>query len=1227
MFKKNKTVLKCFLVTAGLCIGLYYTLTCSFTLRLILEPVLSQVFKFPLSVEKVNYSPFTSILKFENVKLGYANAPFAEGKKGTCKLESLSGLLLGKVNFTNINLDGVTFRSVKFVNGKWNFPWMNNLNRHHFTQPPVSLNLSNINIKHGKVILEIKRKKPKSSSKYTLFNLNVNSPLFGSNHQTKINYNGLIKVSSGKRVEIKTGKISGSILSYFNEWIIPTSLVSNFSLKEPDGNINNLTIKNNKVDILTNIYTENEILKIKKISFREIHNNKQTTDISVAGFFNTSSNKGHLKIKAIPVSNEVLNVFSGVFANYNFGDMKLYYDGNINFDKKKLTNQGKIIINDFQINKNAKKSNIQKIPYDISLDYVLNYIYKDTTLYLKKLNSFFSKNLVDQKDRFNFKQPVKALTLSINNPIRISLKNSSLNIVGKKSKGKIVLNNLDIRFLNSVLVGLPKVDLFSGNCNGTFGFEVNPQYNDLIFKGRFNTDKLSFRVGNYSHDNMHIVQDFKCTLQNFKKIKINPFTIRIMTKTENILACILTGNVDLYEKAVNLKITLPIIRDDIINYLPEQIKNNYILNAIIKQLKPFYISAYTNIKLNLRKKNGSIGNAKLKLIREKYKNTTIELINYISFVWNSDTIKFPKNIAAKVYLKNLYLSLLNIFIPKEKNFAFTKGAINSSANCLFNKHKSNVKIDGKINMPSFGIKYNNNPIDDITFNALYNFDIDTKNHKLLFNNTNILDLNRINALSLESFGSYDIDKKFLTLNGNIFNLNKNVFSFFPAVNISGLNRLNASGNFKLQMKKKTSNLAGLLEFNKMSYFSQKTKTDITPFDSGTATFNLSNNDKITKINNLFLNFKKDNTPIFDLNVIGVVPTPITSAKTTFDITSQKLYPNFIGEMISAFSKNDKLKKVKSSPKPTTNKITLNNNLKNIDINAKINIKNIILDSKTSGKISAVANLKNSKLKVSQISADVNKSQLNGSFVLNLTHNGIYPYAFNVHCVKIPLADFLSLLNIKNNNIKGEITNLLMNFVGIDLPFSISKYKTLKGYLTADANNITLPIDLTRYAIFKIMFIPLELLLRFREMIPAGFTSANIKNAFTATSKIFSKIQQIDFKKANIYITADNNIKLKKVNFYGSQEDLIRLMKFSGKIYLNKKIDINIFSNISGLQFPIQINGTLDKPETNSQKFIYDFMKDNTINILDPQNFIDIIKDTGKGVEKTWNGTMDYVESD
>ena len=1228
MRKQNKTILKCFLTVICLCIAFYLFITSSFVLKLILEPVLRNLFGFTVTVEEIHYSPFTSMMKFKNLKMGYQNAPFVEGRRGSCKINSLSDLLLRKISFSDVNLDSPTFRAVKFENEKWNFPWMYRTDHEKATEPLVHLNFPNINIKNGKVIFEIKRKNPEHSSKVTFYKLDIKSPLFANNHQARIDIKGSIKISSGKEIQVENGDISGSVLSYFDEWTKPNTLLMDFSLKDVEGKINNLCIKNNSVKLFTDIYTEGDALKIRDFSFSENHGGKIATDISVTGYFNTLLNKGNLNIKAIPVSNEILNIFSGVFANYNFGNMKLYYNGNIKFNADSLSNVGKLIINDFQINKNINSSHLYKIPYDINFDYKLNYIYKSKILRLDSLNSFFSKNLVDQKGHFNFEHANKSVILLLNKPVFLKFNKSKVELIGKKARGKIILNNLDIRFLNSFLINFPYLNLFSGKSNGVFDFIVNPESNEFVFRGKFNTDNLSYKLGKLTQKNTRIATHFDCRLKDFRILHLNPFSGNISRNEEEILKYKINGKIDFVDHIIKLEIFIPLLKNNILNYFPNSLKENKVIKKIIDQLKLFHLTALTNIYLNVKERRGSIGNAKISLNKAKYKNATLQLKNYIPFTWTSEKLFLEKDIPTHFQIENVNLSFFNTFLPYYSPFNFTNGLLNLSINCFFERDLNTIKVDGKVNMPSFGIRIRSNKFNDIDLNAIYNFQYDVKNKNFVFDKTNIvLDKNKKNALSLGSSGSYNFKNGILLLNGNIFNINKNILKFFPSVYTDNINQLAATGDLNIKVSPDNKSIYTMLKFNKMSYYSLEEEKEIMAFGYGTVVLDASLKNKKAKIERILINFKKHNEIIFNLALDGSLAIPLYSGKSLINITSNKSYPGFAQELVEAFSKDADAVGIHKNYYEEKNLPTIKNTLlENMDFTGNIKLDNIILTTQTKGKVNAVATLKNRKLRITAIEGFVNKSPFKASVLLDLQYLGIYPYSFKVNCSKISVSDLLNVLDIEDNKIRGNVSNLDMHISGVDKPFSQSHYKALKGYLKIDASDVKLPVNLSRYGIFKIMFIPIELLSRIRQMIPIGLTSSSIKNTLTSTSKIFNKKTEISFKNAQISVQANNNIMLKKVLFTGAHDDFVRLMKFNGKIYLNKNIDIDAYSDITGLRFPLEIYGTIDNPDTDTQKFLYNFMKENAINIFNPNNLVDLINDMGIGIKKTFNNAVNSIST-
>ncbi|MCF7791633.1 MAG: AsmA family protein [Victivallales bacterium] len=1224
-----KKIKKYLLISVLTIIALYFLITSSFVLKLILQPLLSHVFEFPVTAEKVSFHPLSSRLELENVKLGYQDNPFVEGEKGSWRINDLLGLICGKVDFSNIELENVAFRAVSSEDGKWNFPWMYNSDNEISGKPdgsdgleerPVKLKLSDIKIRNGKILLKRKRKKPQVSSEMVFKNLNVESDLFANNKNTGIKYSGNLMIN-GRKVNLKNSNISGKISGYIDKWTVPASLISEFYLKNAKGNINNLNLKDNEVKLLTNIFTEGSRLYFRKLEFIERHGKNIKSNISLSGEINLKDNEGKLHVRTRPVSPEILNLFFNTLTNYNFGNMKIFYNGIIGINEKEIKNSGKIIINDFQIRKKTEETKAKVVPYDINLDYVLNYKYPQKLLTVSKLNSFFSKDITGQK-RFNFQKIKKVMTIDLNDPVTFSLKKSKAYIIGNKSTGRIKLNNLDIRFLNSFLIDFPEIRLNSGISNGSFGFEVIPGTDCIDFSGKFDTKKLSFRIGDYCQKDIHIVHNFQCTLKNFKKLKLNPFSFRLFSEKRKILNTVLNGFIDFYNRKMDFTIYIPLLRDTIGRYLPKPVRRNQVFKKIISQLKPFQLSISLTVKLDKRTRTAEVGEIKVKIKSDKCSDTSLKLKKFIPLTWNEKQFIPKKDFTVFAEIKNLNTFIINDLLPAERPFSFTYGDFDTSFKCMMVKNLSELKMDGKLNALDFGIRNSSKKIDKLSFTSLYHLGYEPQNDNITVRDTNaILGVNRRNALSFEITGLFNTQNNTLDLNAEIFDLNKQFFSLIPKVTTEKIIKLNTAGKVLIKHKKGNSDVRADLKLNGLKYTSDKTGKTIVPFDSGTVKLDYAGNDKRSILKKGQFKLQKDKKTVLDINIKGGKEKTAGEEKTTLNIYSEKIYVNCLNNLLNAFTTPQK--KTIKKPEKLKN-VTRNRTISGFSLDGKLFLKNVYFSTFTAGQIFTDITLKKGILTLSPVAIRLNQSNIKGKAKFNLKYKNVYPYFIKLNCSSVPLKTLLNAFNIPNKGSEGDIKKISILLEGVDPPFSESKYKKLKGFFILQAENLALPLTLMEYKLFKIMFIPIQILSRLRQLVPNGLAPQSVTKTLISTSEIFSNLKKVHFKSATIKLDANNDIKISNFSLKGNSTDLIRFMEFKGLIELNKKICINTHTDVSGLHFPIEINGTLDEPETNYKKFLLFFMKDNAINILNPKNLVDFTLDVGKGLKNTVTGTVEFL---
>ena len=1209
-----------------LCIAFYFCLTSSFVVKLVLLPFLSYQFGFPVTAEQIKFSPFSSILRVKNVKFGYKNCPFIDSKEASWKVNNIFGLISADVNFSDMKVNGITFHAVKSVDGKWNFPWLyegaaTDISTNPSDEvPPVILTFSEINVNNGKVVLEIKRKDKSKSSKVEFYDLNVISSLFHNESKCNVKFNGKVKVFSGNNVKIKECDSYGSIETFIDKWLVPEKeLKSALRMINPKGEINNLNLTDHKLDFMTDIVTEKGRLKLNKIVLKSEYKGEEISNVHLSGVIKPNYDSGQINIVAKPASPRLLNLFSNVFVDYNFGDMKLFYNGILSFDSESLKNSGKFTIDDFQITKNKTETKGEKVFFDLFSRYNAEYKFATELFYIKHFNGSIIESYLKHADNTNLKDVEEQLKFTLNDAVSFYIADSVPCFMGKKATGTVQIKDLNMHFLNPFLIDIPKTEIVSGSSNGLIKFSINQGKGNIDIAGKVKTDNYSAHLDKFSFKNIELSQKFDCSLNDYETIMLKPFFMHITKNGESVLEGGLVGNINLPTASVDLNISIPALSYTLTKYLPEEWRKNLVFQNVYNLMKPFYVNAKGNIKLDFKENTGRIGKAEIILTgKEKGKNK-LSLSNYIGFKWDKDEIALDKKLSTDYEITDVNLDFFNNFITNKNKFYFTGGTFSTVFKCLFNKDLNNITLNGHTNLNSMGVKIKEEYYNDLDVYNKYLINIDFEREKVFFKEFNVqLDVKKKKALEVNAPGYYQTRNNALTLDVNVISLNRTIFNLFPLLASTNITSFDLSGSLKVYLNNKKISIDSLLKLGKVIYFSPELKNSVLLCDSGAIKMDYLQSTSDINIKRLFVNLKKDKKTVFNADANGSFPQNINT-EGKFSVTSERLYVNFVDGLLTAFSEPEALNRGKET---TLKKCNL---YEDVTLFGHIALNNIVWDHDLIGTLNGKIMLKKNKLQIYPTVLKLNNfSPINSSMTFDLGYENIVPYAIRVNFNKLPIPVFLKILNIPERYVDGMINTFSMNMKGVNAPFSSSRYTVLKGEIDATAQDIVLPFKLTNtnYSIFRILFLPLQMFSKIMSMVPEGLTSESIYNTMDSTAHVFAKIKEIYFKKAKAKISADNNICLDDVVFYGGKNSLVKFMRFYGSVELDKSIDLRTYSNISGLHVPVEIKGTIDEPNPNMERFVYLFCKDNTLNFFNPQNIVGFFKDAQRGMKRTFQSNID-----
>ena len=182
-----------------------------------------------------------------------------------------------------------------------------------------------------------------------------------------------------------------------------------------------------------------------------------------------------------------------------------------------------------------------------------------------------------------------------------------------------------------------------------------------------------------------------------------------------------------------------------------------------------------------------------------------------------------------------------------------------------------------------------------------------------------------------------------------------------------------------------------------------------------------------------------------------------------------------------------------------------------------------------------------------------------------------------------------------NMTKTNINTLALNIKGQDL----YNFKTMDGIVTSELTNVSIPINVGNKNIVETMFYPLQVIANLASNTALKFVSGNIGKSIAKIDYMFNHKKRIDFKNGKLNIVLTKGIvDIKMFDFFGIPQSPVSEMKAEGRINLNNDvIGLNTNTVFAGIIIPLDITGTIQKPETDTTKMTAQILQQNADTFL------------------------------
>jgi len=180
---------------------------------------------------------------------------------------------------------------------------------------------------------------------------------------------------------------------------------------------------------------------------------------------------------------------------------------------------------------------------------------------------------------------------------------------------------------------------------------------------------------------------------------------------------------------------------------------------------------------------------------------------------------------------------------------------------------------------------------------------------------------------------------------------------------------------------------------------------------------------------------------------------------------------------------------------------------------------------------------------------------------------------------------------------GTLTSLDFNATGNDInKFDINK---IKSQIAVSLANTSIPVQINKNETIEAIFIPIEIISNLGDNTLLKFLPPNVTQAFKQADWILNKRKMLDVSEGVIEVNMDNGIiDINKFQIKGTQNNGLNSMTLKGTINnINKKLNLENRTDFAGIIFPVEINGIISKPKTNTQQLVTGLLQNNTANAI------------------------------
>ena len=1182
--KAKKKFLKILIITLSsllvLVVIAFWLITSSWFITGVILPAASSSIGLRISAGEADLSLFDSHLTANNLVIGSDKNPLVKAEKLDGSF-SLGDLLGGRLTFRDVLLDKAEITIARDSSGKWTYespeeiPANPSSAKKTDSEPAKAeagkpektfIDLKNIQIKDSSFTFDSGDKK--SPARMEFKDLNINLTDLKNNQPGNLTIKSRVSVKSNSGITVDQGDWNATLTVALNDYMQPYQIKLDSNLDKLNGVINGVKINNSNLAMRIDGDGDEKGIVIKEFYLRELDGKYIKTNLELNSYitFNPFKIKG--KIKIAPLSSEVSTVLWQFTRQINPGKVGASLISDFEYSSQGFSGSGllKLTRRDAAIigGKKYKLPDLSfRSKYDFSFDSV------NSVLRVKHMNT-------ELNDRGK-----KVLSLYCDRPFTYSLGKRSF-LQKKKPEISLELHNLDLTLIKLLQSPGDSFVIHKGRLNGDIACVVDPN-RKLRFGAHIKAEELDFQTGKNRFKDMGFEQKIVGLISRELFLALPKFDLNILSKQKNVLSFAGSGSVDFKKSKAEFSMNMKGLSRDELSSLPLPPETINGISKITGKLSPFFLTAALNGSVQLDKGVMKLSPVNFNIIQQNKKVLNISVTPRDGLVGN-----LTNNSTAVLTVNNLSTRQFKGLIEDD---TLAGGYLNGKIVAQIKNNLKSITLNSSLT------------VDDL---ALLRMDRLFKN--LRFNLGFTSSINNFDDIKIRQFvcGLRKNKKLILGLSGfGDLKQSEGAGKFELALNYLNHESINiiTPGNLRHGI------LKGKLSADIKNHFNDvKIKSNISMRQliggavneavDGNSSFDIVLTPDLFFCKKFSIDVNSKSGKIVSVNGSTTLPQGSPGKPVVIKLNSKiididrikKLFATKDGPGTPKKEQHEKAEEKKGKVKPFEFDFGKNSYVLLVDLRG-IKYSSVLtahLKSEITGK------KRHLSVKYLEIAGNEDKLNFKGDFFS--TKKGV-KYDVALESDKFNLSPvFKTFLRDDLKRMQGTLKDVNVKLAGTGLQ-PPALWDNMNGSVRSDFENVKIPNSLSKTTMGKIFLLPFEIMVNIQKMVPGRVVKA-MGRAAQYVVDFQNDMKILNFTDGKMRLEMGDGA-IRVIDFHLNGK-IVSSISFIGEFGLGTRQMLNMKSqlNINKISLPVEISGTVDKPEINYRATTVKFMTENAFTILD-----------------------------